>query len=79
MTSWMRDLGEVLKDDTHILLTRAQFEDLDEYQSIGQPTGPSVGRAYRTAGGLAVEVEPDPDPNFVLRRGRVPLFLDGGK
>ena len=74
--SWMKDLGNVLMDDTHIVFTRLQFESLGVYDSIGQPTSPSVGRAYRTRGGLVVEVEQDDRPGFVLRRGRVPLFVE---
>lgn len=85
MTSWIRDLGDVLYDDTHIVLTRFQYELLDGYESIGEPTSPSVGRCFRTNNqghtrpvpvGLVVFVEDDPTPGYVLRRGRVPLFLD---
>lgn len=86
--TWMKDIrGEVLMDDTHIVLTREQYESLAGYESIGQPTSPSVGRVYRTNNqghrkpvpvGLVVTVEPDPEgrEGWVLRHGRVPLFLD---
>lgn len=89
MISWLKDLGPHLKDETHIVLTREQFDALAGYESIGQPTSPSVGRVYRTGNqghrkdreghampGLVVEVEPDPRPGWVIRRGRVPLFID---
>jgi hypothetical protein len=85
VVSWVKDLGEYIADDTHIVLTRAQYESLDGYESIGEPTAPSVGRAYRTHNrghrkpvpvGLVVFVEPDPEPGYVLRVGRVPLFLE---
>lgn len=85
MASWLRELGDVVYDDTHVLLTRRQYEGLDGYESIGQPTNPSVGRAFRTNArggtrpapvGLVVFVEEDPEPGYVLRRGRVPLFVD---
>ena len=76
--SWMHELGPILKDDTHIVLPREQFERITLYNSIGQPTSPSIGRVFRTKGGLVVEVEPDDQgrPDYVLRHGRVPLFLD---
>ena len=88
MISWLKDLGEVLYDDEHVVLTREQYDRLDAYESIMEPTGPSAGRAYRTHShlgrndsrseiiGLVVFVEPDPEPGFVVRHGRIPLFLD---
>lgn len=76
---WLKDVGEVLMDDTHVVLTHEQFESVNQYDSIGQPTNPSIGRVFRTRGGLFVTVEPDPEPGYVRRVGRVPLFLDGAR
>lgn len=88
MISWLKDLGDVVYDDSHIVLTHEQFDRLDGYENIGQPTSPSVGRVFRTGNrghrkdadghampGLVVIVEADPEPGYVLRRGLVPLFL----
>lgn len=88
MSSWLKDIGDVLYDDTHILLTRQQYDSLDCYNNIRQPTNPSVGRIFRCGSrpypgqpdtgidGQVVIVEEDPEPGYVLRRGRLPLFIE---
>lgn len=76
MISWIKELKVYEKDKTHCLITRRDFERINTYNSIGQPTNPSVGRVFKTVGGLVVEVETDPEPGYVLRIGRLPLFID---
>jgi hypothetical protein len=85
MSHWLKDYGELVYDETHILITREQYERLDGYETIGEATSPSVGRIYRTNNqrhtkpvpvGLVVIVEPDPKPGWVRRVGRVPLFVE---
>ncbi len=83
---WLREVEDKIEfDDTHALLDRATYESLGAYESIGQPTNPSVGRifrthnaAYRQTGqtGWVVVVEEDPTPGYVLRRGRIALVID---
>lgn len=90
MSTWIKDIGEHLVDDENIVMSRDAYRRLDAYDGISQATNPSIGRVYRlgdncrecrTLGDptehphLVVFVEQDEDPSYVLRRGRVPLFL----
>jgi hypothetical protein len=48
LTSWLKDLGEVQRDGSNVLLTQEQWDSLDEYGSLLQPTNPGPGRCWRT-------------------------------
>lgn len=79
MTNWLRELGPVERDGSNILLTREQWERLTEYDSIAQPTSPSVGRCWRTKGGHFCWVVPDPkhpDGSYVLIKALPALVVD---
>jgi hypothetical protein len=73
---WRRE-HDVEIDDTHALLTQAVWDRLDQYDSLGQPTSPSVGRQWKTRGGMYCEVLADPDDpqHYVLRAARIPLIV----
>jgi hypothetical protein len=71
VTSWLHQLGEIERSGSEIVLTKEQWDALDEYDSLGQPTNPSVGRCFRTKGGAFCWVEADPahpDGSYVLRK-----------
>lgn len=74
--NWLKDVRSILMDDTHALFeSRQQFESLTTYDNLHQPTSPSVGRVWRFDEMFAL-VEEDPKPGYVLRRSRIPLFLE---